>query len=36
MDLEFLEQLFNNAIIPAQEECGMIEPVTSQQKYYGK
>ncbi|EAW25652.1 uncharacterized protein NFIA_044710 [Aspergillus fischeri NRRL 181] len=33
MDLEFLEQLFNESILPSQEECGVIEPLTSRRKY---
>jgi hypothetical protein len=35
IDLEFLEQLFNDAILPAQEECGIIKPLTSRRKYCG-
>ncbi|EYE90406.1 uncharacterized protein EURHEDRAFT_417473 [Aspergillus ruber CBS 135680] len=33
MDLYFLEQLFNESILPSQEECGVIEPLTSRRKY---
>jgi hypothetical protein len=36
IDLEFLEQLFNESLLPSQEECGIIEPLTSCQKYYSK
>jgi hypothetical protein len=35
LDLEFLEQLFNESILPAQEECGIIEPLTSRRKFCG-
>jgi len=33
IDLDFLEQLFNDSILPSQEECAVIEPLTSHQKY---
>lgn len=36
MDLDFLEQLFNESILPSQEECGVIEPLTSRRKYCGE
>lgn len=36
IDLEFLEQLFNESILPSQEECGVIEPLTSRRKYCGE
>jgi hypothetical protein len=36
LDLEFLEKLFNEAILPSQEECAVIKPLTSRRKYYGK
>lgn len=36
MDLEFLEQLFNESILPSQEECGVIEPLATRRKYCGK
>ncbi|PYH99822.1 hypothetical protein BO71DRAFT_415300 [Aspergillus ellipticus CBS 707.79] len=34
INLEFLEQLFNESILPSQEECGVIEPLTTRRKYY--
>lgn len=36
IDLEFLEQLFNDLIMPSQEDCGVIEPLTSRRKFCGK
>jgi hypothetical protein len=36
LDLEFLEQLFNDSILPSQEECAVIEPLTSRRKFCGK
>jgi hypothetical protein len=36
IDLDFLEQLFNNSILPPQEDCGVVEPITSRRRYCGK
>jgi hypothetical protein len=36
IDLDFLEQLFNNSILPSREDCGVIEPMSSRRKYCGK
>lgn len=36
MDVDFLEQLFNESILPSQEECGVIEPLISRRKYCGE
>jgi hypothetical protein len=36
VDLQFLEQLFIDEILPSQEECGVIEPANSRRKYCGK
>ncbi|CBF80826.1 predicted protein [Aspergillus nidulans FGSC A4] len=33
IDLEFLEQLFNESILPSQEECAVIEPLTTRRKF---
>ncbi|EYE90581.1 uncharacterized protein EURHEDRAFT_466851, partial [Aspergillus ruber CBS 135680] len=33
IDIDFLEQLFNDSILPSQEECAVIEPLTSRRKY---
>lgn len=35
IDIDFLEQLFNDSILPSQEECAVIEPLTSRRKYCG-
>ncbi|EAW17145.1 uncharacterized protein NFIA_005070 [Aspergillus fischeri NRRL 181] len=34
IDLDFLERLFNDSILPSREDCGVIEPLTSRRKYY--
>jgi hypothetical protein len=36
IDLEFLERLFNESILPSQEECAVIEPLTTRRKFCGK
>jgi hypothetical protein len=36
MDMDFLENLFNNNILPNTEECGIFEPLASRRKYCGK
>lgn len=36
IDLQFLEDLFNKEILPATEECGVFEPLSSRRKYCGK
>ncbi|BCR90626.1 uncharacterized protein ACHE_60512A [Aspergillus chevalieri] len=33
IDLQFLEDLFNKEILPATEECGVFEPLSSRRKY---
>ncbi|CBF71257.1 hypothetical protein AN6691.2 [Aspergillus nidulans FGSC A4] len=33
IDLEFLERLFNESILPSQEECAVIEPLTTRRKF---
>ncbi|CBF82218.1 predicted protein [Aspergillus nidulans FGSC A4] len=33
VDLEVLEDLFNKEILPATEECGVFEPLSSRRKY---
>jgi hypothetical protein len=34
--LQFLEDLFNKEILPATEECGVFESLSSRRKYCGK
>jgi hypothetical protein len=34
--LVFLEHLFNDFILPSQEECVFIEPLKARRKYCGK
>lgn len=34
--MQFLEDLFNKEILPATEECGVFEPLSSRRKYCGK
>ena len=36
LDLDFLENLFNNNILLNDEQCGTFEPLSSRRKYCGK
>lgn len=36
INLQFLEDLFNKEIIPATEECGVFESLSSRRKYCGR